>query len=56
MTVEINDTLEWATDCEFHHGRILSGEHAHYCADWDWMPIDETCPEFEACLCYPNEG
>lgn len=24
----------------------------HKCADWDYMEIDESCPEFMACHCY----
>ena len=24
----------------------------HFCKEWDFMQIDETSPEFEACLCY----
>ena len=30
----------------------LSGDHRHYCPDWDFMAIDELSPEFECCLCY----
>lgn len=29
----------------------LKGKKKHYCPDWDYMAIDETCPEFEACCC-----
>lgn len=25
---------------------------AHFCTEWDFLLIDNTCPEFEACLCY----
>jgi hypothetical protein len=24
----------------------------HACPDWDFLEIDEDCPEFEACLCF----
>ncbi len=24
----------------------------HCCPKWDGLKIDETCPEFEACLCF----
>lgn len=42
----------WAKDCFFFHSRLLSGEKRHYCPEWDYMPIDETCEfEFEACSC-----
>ena len=29
----------------------LKGECKHYCPDWDYMAIDETCSEFDCCLC-----
>ena len=29
----------------------LHGTYKHYCPEWDYMVIDETCPEFECCLC-----
>lgn len=29
----------------------LSGKLKHFCPDWDYMAIDETMPEFEACTC-----
>jgi hypothetical protein len=27
------------------------GEYRHFCPDWDYDAIDETCGEFECCLC-----
>jgi hypothetical protein len=30
----------------------LTGQYRHYCPEFDGMAIDETCPEFEYCLCY----
>lgn len=29
----------------------LKGKMKHFCPDWDYMAIDENCPEFEACAC-----
>lgn len=29
----------------------LKGALKHFCPDWDYMAIDENCPEFEACTC-----
>lgn len=29
----------------------LTGVKKHFCPDWDYMAIDENCPEFEACTC-----
>ena len=39
----------WKADCLKWHGRILIGKDAHYCYDWDGLPIDETCEEFRCC-------
>jgi hypothetical protein len=50
------DTLsaEWMQDCMHWWGRILLGGHAHWCNDWDDLPIDDTCAEFECCTCYED--
>lgn len=45
------DEDEWKAECIATYGRVLTGEHGHWCPDWDFMPIDETCREFEACTC-----
>lgn len=37
---------------KFVFDHILTGDWKHYCHEWDGMAIDETCPEFEACLCF----
>lgn len=42
---------EWERDCVHWHGEVLQGEFAHYCDDWDDLPVDETCPEFCSCSC-----
>jgi hypothetical protein len=41
---------EWEIDCLKWRGRVLTGEHAHWCPDWDDLPIDETTPEWP-CVC-----
>lgn len=46
---------EFERDSMREHRCVLTGKYAHYCPDWDFMTIDETCPEFEACTCFPNE-
>jgi len=43
--------LVWLQDCNRWHGRYLTGNYQHYCPDWDYLPIDDTCMEFEACTC-----
>ena len=45
----------WTRDCFNWHGRLLTGEKCHYCPDWDFLAIDETCPEYEACCCRIGE-
>lgn len=42
---------EWVEDCMEWWGRVLTGEKAHWCFDWDDLPIDETCEEYEFCNC-----
>jgi hypothetical protein len=39
-------------DAEENRMTSLSGAYKHYCPEWDFLAIDETCPEFAACLCY----
>ena len=41
----------WVKDCFRWHDHVLTGEKSHYCPDWDYLPIDETCMEIEACTC-----
>ena len=48
----IIDTFEWQADCRHWYGVVLRGEFAHYCLDWDGLPIDETCMEFTCCNCF----
>lgn len=42
---------EFNEDCIRHYGKILNGEFKHFCGDFDYLPIDETCFEFRFCLC-----
>lgn len=41
----------WAHQCLKWQDKILTGKMCHYCPDWDYLPIDETCMEYEACNC-----
>lgn len=36
-------------------GRILTGALAHWCFDWDFLPVDETTIEIESCHCFSAE-
>ena len=42
---------DWELDCIRWHGIVLVGDAKHWFPDWDDLPIDETCPEFECCCC-----
>jgi hypothetical protein len=48
---------DWKSECIKWRGHILTGEHGHYCLEWDQLPVDETCPEWP-CGCivtgYPD--
>jgi len=39
----------WEADCLHWRGRVLTGQHQHWCHAWDGLPIDETCPEWPCC-------
>jgi hypothetical protein len=42
-------TEEFKQDCLKWYGKVLTGKFAHWCYDWDGLPIDETCGEFTCC-------
>lgn len=46
-----NDWDTWRADCEQWRGRVLAGEFGHWCAEYDGLPVDETCPEWP-CDCH----
>jgi hypothetical protein len=43
---------EWIEDCMKYRGRVLTGDKAHWCFDWDGLPVDETCDELSCCHCF----
>lgn len=43
-------SIEWRADSLRWRGRVLTGRHGHWCPDWDFLPIDETTPEWP-CAC-----
>jgi hypothetical protein len=45
-------TPEWAKDCERWRGPLLTGKYAHWCYEWDGLPVDETTMEFDCCSCW----
>lgn len=42
---------DWIDDCTKFYGKVLTGADAHWCPDWDFLPIDSTCKEIECCTC-----
>jgi hypothetical protein len=46
---------EFEEDCLQIHGKVLTGEKAHYCPEFDYLPIDETRHEFQYCTCEWSE-
>jgi hypothetical protein len=44
---------DWVKDCMHWRGRVLTGEFRHWCEEWDFLPIDETTPEWP-CPCAPG--
>lgn len=54
--MKLTDTEQELLDIEERRMRTLTGNHKHYCMDWDGMAIDDTCPEFECCTCIDVEG
>ena len=42
----------WIEDSTHWYGRVLSGTYAHWCPEWDDLPIDESCMEIISCGCY----
>jgi hypothetical protein len=30
----------------YWRGVVLTGKYAHWCDEWDGLPIDETCEEW----------
>jgi hypothetical protein len=46
-------SADWKEDCLKYRGVVLIGKYAHWCAEWDGLPIDEHMPEWP-CGCYPE--
>ena len=38
--------IDWERDSVHWRGRVLRGRYAHWCPDWDELPIDESCGEW----------
>jgi len=52
MTSIYYSNLQWVADSTKFRGKVLTGRYAHWCDDFDNLPVDETCEEFEnGCTC-----
>ena len=47
---EVRPSQDWVEDSLHWRGKVLVGKYAHWCPDWDDLPIDETCREWP-CTC-----
>ena len=41
----------WAEDCLRYRGHVIKGPDAHWCHDWDGLPVTALTPEYGACTC-----
>lgn len=41
----------WEIVCMRYRGRVLRGKLAHYCDDWDGLPIEVGDEEMSCCTC-----
>ena len=41
----------WRLDSLRWRGKVLTGKFRHWCSEWDFLPVDETCPEWP-CGCF----
>jgi hypothetical protein len=52
---EAAHSAQWIADCWRWRGKVLTGRFAHWCHDWDGLPVDETSSEFDCCNCFSAE-
>ncbi len=53
--IPLVENPEWIEDCAKWRGETLTGRWAHWCMDWDDLPVDETCVEFLMCECFDTD-
>lgn len=53
--IKPEDVEEWRKDCLHYLGVVLTGQHAHWCFDWDGLPVDETCEYEWPCSCFEGD-
>ena len=55
MEPEYGPATDFAEECFHWRGRMLTGVKAHFCYDWDGLPVDETTEEIACCHCLDPE-
>ena len=46
----------WEDDCRTWRDTVLTGEFSHWCAEFDGLPVDETCDgEWDVCRCVDED-
>lgn len=50
-SIDAKLSQDWIDDCMRWYGKVLTGKKAHWCPDWDDLPIDADSSEFECCTC-----
>ena len=40
---------QWEEDCLKWRGKVLHGPDAHWCLDWDELPVSAFTSEYAAC-------
>lgn len=47
---------DWCADTLRWRGRVLpNSPKAHWCEDWDGLPVSEDTPEIGCCTCYQDD-
>lgn len=55
MSDQLANTIEWNEECMRWRGAVLTGKYAHYCWDYDGLPVDETSSEWPTCTCWEKK-
>lgn len=53
MAIAEKHMRDWHADCLRWRGKVLTGAKAHWCHEWDGLPVDETTEEWQGCTCFP---
>lgn len=52
-SIRPRDYTDWVEDSIKWRGAVLTGKKAHWCLEFDGLPMDETCErEIDICQCW----